>query len=628
MTRTEQLPVEPPVETRRTTVLGASIEALVDIAHQAPTPQVFLRRALPILAACSRCVYIRAEIPDTGTVIRESWVHPNSDPEFWSSTVQSFVTDTMLESRARAQLFEGQELDLGIAILSAPVGTGSRHGGALAVVVPCGGAEDAHGALWNLDVLCSLISTLLDSIGTMRDEPEPAHCEEVERARKVAAFASETELAFAIVNRLRTREGCEQVALAGAKGKKIEILAISGLDEVVLRSPGVKAIRSAMLECADLRMPVIDQDHAPHTSHEVSTGGRLHRRWRESGGGGCVASIPLFDEEQLLAVLSVRRNSSTPFQEQDLQELHALVEPYAASLELIRAARRSLPKHAWHSAGSALRALGGPGSWSRKAAVLLLVLGLGWCFWGSLPYSINAPCVLVPTESRHVAAGFDGVLKATGGFLPGDRVQAGDVLCEFEVTDLRLEAARLEAELAIIEVDLHRALGDGMAAEAELARARSGAVQAELNLIRHQLERSRVVAATGGVVLEGDLRDRIGDSFSKGEVLFLIAPGNEWKVEISVPEADIVEVETGSSGVFASHSRPEDRHDLEIVRVTPAAEYRDGRNVFVAEATCDLPDTWARSGMAGFASIDAGGRSPIWIATHRLVDFVRLHFWL
>lgn len=39
----------------------------------------------------------------------------------------------------------------------------------------------------------------------------------------------------------------------------------------------------------------------------------------------------------------------------------------------------------------------------------------------------------------------------------------------------------------------------------------------------------------------------------------------------------------------------------------------DGKNVFVAEAACDMPVGWARSGLEGYASIDVGDRSPLWI---------------
>lgn len=131
-----------------------------------------------------------------------------------------------------------------------------------------------------------------------------------------------------------------------------------------------------------------------------------------------------------------------------------------------------------------------------------------------------------------------------------------------------------------------------------------------------------------GVVLAGDHRSRIGDSFRKGESLFTIAPPAEWKLDILVAESEVDNVVSGMTGDFASHSRPEDSFQFAVVRVAPSAESIAGSNVFSVEATCDVSVSWARSGMAGFASIDVGTRTPVWILTHRAIDFARMHLWL
>jgi len=37
--------------------------------------------------------------------------------------------------------------------------------------------------------------------------------------------------------------------------------------------------------------------------------------------------------------------------------------------------------------------------------------------------------------------------------------------------------------------------------------------------------------------------------------------------------------------------------------------------------------TWWRPGMSGVAKLDAGTRTPLWIATHRTLDYLRLRWW-
>ena len=611
----------------------SAIEALVEFAHEASTTQAFYKRALPAIAKCMRCAYIEVEIRNGSTILNQSWHHEDSKPGFWTEKAQSLMTETMSEMSARARVYEGRELDVRVAFLCAPIGMHTRTGGALVAVMPCRDSSGVDESLELLDVLCALASSLVDTIrkpstleGSVRGGQEASQ-EDTARIRKVAEFTTETELAFAITNKLRTRDGSDQVVLSSVLGHKVTLLSMSGSDSISQKSPGVKLIRGAVEECVDLGKVVVDQDPNLDGEEGIVTGGRLHRTWRESVGGGCVASIPIFQDDKLVAVLSVRRGSSQPFTAEDLTELHSLVEPYATGLEMVRVARRSLSQHTRSALRGALASVFGPGSYGRKAAIAGGLLFCGWATFGQIGYSIQAPCELIPATSRQLAAGSDGVLL--GSFvLPGDEVKKGDLLCVFDSSELVLDQARLSGELAILEVDRFGALNGGTPAEVELAAANGRAVRANLALVDYRIAASKVYATVDGIVLEGDHRSRIGDAFSKGESLFKIAPPDRWKLEIQIPESEVDNVVSGMSGDFASHSRPEDSFDFEVVRVAPSAESVGGNNVFTVEASCEVPVSWARSGMAGFASIDAGTRSPVWILTHRAVDFARMHLWL
>jgi hypothetical protein len=55
---------------------------------------------------------------------------------------------------------------------------------------------------------------------------------------------------------------------------------------------------------------------------------------------------------------------------------------------------------------------------------------------------------------------------------------------------------------------------------------------------------------------------------------------------------------------------------------------RNGKNVFIAEATVEDNPAWMRAGMEGVARIDAGTRRVWWVALHRMIDYLRLTFWL
>lgn len=622
----DETQVDPPSTGPQISSLEAAIEALVDIAHEASNFSSFYRAALPVISSCLHFTFVEVELRNAGLIVQEQHSRDSIDPDFWKEITQESLAEAIAEPETRLRVFVGREVQASVALITAPIGNQGRRGGVLAAIVPLHNREQLNKILEEVDVLCTLVSSLADFAHNSPEEVRDETLEELSRTRKVAAFSSETELSYAITNKLRTREGCVQVALASTGGADLKLLSVSGLDDIAHRSPGIKMLRSAMQECVDLGSPVVDQEEGLELEG-VATGGRLHRQWRISVGDACVASLPLYAEGQLVAVLSLQRVKKTPFGQEDLDSIREQVEPYAAGLEMVRVARRSLGAHLRHATWSAMKACVAPGRWGRKALVVLsLALG-SWSIWGSLPYSISAPCALKPMAGRHIAAASDGVLDAVH-VQPGDRVETGQLLCEFDTIELELEASRLSGQLATQEVELYRAMGEGSVAEASLARARRKAVQANLDFVLHRIRSARVVAVADGVILEGDHGSRIGDAFSKGETLFRIAESNEWKLEIHVPERDIDQLKIGAMGHFASHSRPGEHRELEILRLAPTAEQFEGRNVFTAEASCVIPDEWVRAGMEGFASIESGERSPAWHVGHRLVDFMRMNLWL
>jgi hypothetical protein len=98
-------------------------------------------------------------------------------------------------------------------------------------------------------------------------------------------------------------------------------------------------------------------------------------------------------------------------------------------------------------------------------------------------------------------------------------------------------------------------------------------------------------------------------------------------VEMRVPEKDIDLVARSRRAEAAFASRPEDTFPVTIVRVEPMASVDPDGNAFTLRGRLDATAPWFRPGMSGIAKVDAGWRSLWWIATHRLVDFLRLKLW-
>jgi hypothetical protein len=143
-----------------------------------------------------------------------------------------------------------------------------------------------------------------------------------------------------------------------------------------------------------------------------------------------------------------------------------------------------------------------------------------------------------------------------------------------------------------------------------------------------QEEAAEVLAAPfDGVVVRGDLQQRLGSPVEKGEVLFEVAPLDGYRVVLEVDERDVAYVSEGQPALLRLSALPGEALPCVVERVTPVAVVADGRNRFRAEARLEEPSESLRPGMTGVARIDAGRRARAWVWTHATFAWLRLAAW-
>lgn len=609
--------------------LNESIESLVELAHQCTSAKAFLRDALGLIATTIHAPYALAEIRLRSHMIEEVYAAQEEQRAFWQKTAHGVMTKAVGERAPRARLYQAKKSSIGLGIFSVPVyAMGGRCSGAMVLVAPCETRQQAEDILVALGAMASLLSMLLGDLGDGAKQGSPeTDLGAISNLRKGVQFTTPTELAFALTNKLRTRDGSDLVAMACIKGNKVQMLSISGLDDISGKSPGVRVIQAAMEECRDLGMPVVSQ-RADHMSDENwATGGRLHQAWSHSQGGAAVASLPLHAMGQVVAVLSIQRSPRMGFKPEDIQEYRGLVEPYVETLAVIERASRTLWEHFLGSARVLRTELLAPGSWGVKLKLALPILGLLWLLLGSMDHAISVPCEVVPIASQHIGVPVDGLLTSVS-VRPGDRVALGDELCRFDTAALELELSQLGSRLSILSLEERTAVASGEPVDVQLARANQEEVQANIKLIEHRIESCIVRAPADGTIVTGDLDQRLGDVFRKGDGLFTMASLEGWQLELEIPERDISYVRVGIGGRFASMARPEEARNFTISRVSPSALHSGTSNIFVAKADAELPDDWVRSGMGGLANIKLQERAPWWVLSHRAGDWLSLNLWL
>jgi biotin carboxyl carrier protein len=578
----------------------------------------------------SPCVALYARL--SAEVIERHWSAEGVAPGFWKPPVEEILQSGLEQAQPVGRLYREPGSGASVAVVSAPLrNPEGGQMGVLAAVLPCQDVGEARQLQVGVESLAHLVSCCcarFDIRGP--EETVPAGLRAVEDWSRVAKYASVRELAFTISNNLRNRTSCEQVAFGLARGKRVEILSISGYDEVKSESPSVLQLLAAMEECLDMGETIVQQ-RGPWSADALDDSARsdyrLHRQWREANAGSAVASLLLPADEDRTAILSLQRAANAPFSPEEIEQIREMTAPYVAAFGLLDRASRSLPAHACAWIRALWQTARTPGQWTRKVAVVASLLLFGWIAVGSVDYRVTVPSTVIPSRSRHVSAPFEGILGAVH-VTAGDRVRGGEVLAVFEHHELRLERDRLRAELQFQQLDAGEAMATREPVKVSLARARARLLAARLETLERKIEQAMVSAPFDGLVVKGDLRKRVGSRLPLGETLFEIAAEDGFRLQLEVPEYAAADLRVGLTGEFAAHARPDHTGFFSIERVTPQAESRRGANVYLAEAALDLREPWMRAGIEGLGKIDVGGKPVWWAAFHQVIDYLRLRFWL
>jgi len=248
----------------------------------------------------------------------------------------------------------------------------------------------------------------------------------------------------------------------------------------------------------------------------------------------------------------------------------------------------------------------------------------------SLPvftYKVEGNFILRSEEVSFLTAPFNGYIRSVE-VRPGDAVTNGAVLLRLNTDELILEEAAAISDQARYLREMEKARAANALAEMRIFQAQSDQAKARLELIRYRLEQASIKAAFAGVIVEGDLRQRIGAPVKQGDALVKVARTDALYVEVEVHERDIHEILQKSEAQIAFVAQPKLKFPVRVTRIEEAAFPKDQENVFlVRSALTGPPELWWRPGMSGVCKLPVEKRTLFWIAAHRTVDFLRMFFW-
>ena len=242
--------------------------------------------------------------------------------------------------------------------------------------------------------------------------------------------------------------------------------------------------------------------------------------------------------------------------------------------------------------------------------------------------NLSADATLSPQQQRNLAAPFDGYVRSAPA-RAGDRVRKGQELAALDEGDLKLERAKRLSQLSRYGGLYQDAASSSDRVQTGVNSAQREEAQDQLDLTDALIARGALRAPFDGLVVSGDLSQRLGGSVSKGEVLFTVAPTGNYRVDLNVRESRITALRVGQHGLLHLSALPSRAYRFTVQKITPKTVAQNGATYFVIEAVLDPGQSLAQlqPGMEGVGKIDVGSGWPLGIWTRDLAEWMRLELW-
>jgi RND family efflux transporter MFP subunit len=199
---------------------------------------------------------------------------------------------------------------------------------------------------------------------------------------------------------------------------------------------------------------------------------------------------------------------------------------------------------------------------------------------------------------RSIAAPFEGYIREAA-VRPGDIVKSGDLIARLDDRDLQLERLKAASRREQLVKQHREALANHDRTQIRVIGSQIDQAEAELAIASEKLSRTELRAPFDGVIVSGDLSQQLGAPVQRGQVLFEVAPLEDYRVVLKADERDIRDLLVGQAGELVLTSMPSTRLPVKVARITPVSTPEDGRNYFRVEAKLQQGAERMRPGMEG-----------------------------
>ena len=348
---------------------------------------------------------------------------------------------------------------------------------------------------------------------------------------------------------------------------------------------------------------IVKVGEVPESDGEV---GRCLIAFLEDHGHNGFRAIPLRDDQGAVGVLALLSGDAEFLSRNQVEILSILASQVTLAIRNARLYQEVPLVKVWQPLAEKRRKFlaAAHGRWlelSLKVALIAAALiAIPW------KLRVDANATVVPAERRLVTAEVAGlvtrVLVREAGV-----VTAGTLLAELDASDDRVSLERAEIALAQARREWEEAEARGDLAAANHARLDARVHQAETDFYAQKVEKARLLAPIGGVVVTPKVEEKVGELVTAGETFCEIVDLEHMAAEMNVPETDVDLVQTGAPVRLKLNAFPTFTFSGTVERTSAQTVSAEGEVFFVVRVIFSNPGRRARDGMVGRGKIDTTG---------------------
>lgn len=545
-----------------------------------------------------------------------------SSPTFITELIE-LVEQVIVGKTALVTALEDQSSDGELFAVALPIFSGERLIAVVAISAQVKYQEQLT-TMMKLMQLASVGVELLDVKASLIDTDSNRERLEggVDLLASVMSEPDYASAAMRLVTELAVSFNCDRVCLGSYRKKRSRLEHLSHSTQFGKRMNLVRSIEEVMDEAIDQKSAIT----FPEVNLVPGTITQAHQKLSQLQGDSCVLSIPLFVNSDIKGALCLERNPDRPFSSDEIALCESMAALVVPALEDKRLNDRPLIKKIFDAGKQQLSRLLGVGYLGRKLFVIIVAIVVVFFSLAEGQYRLSADARLDSYIQRVVAAPYDGYIYSAV-HRAGDVVSKDQLLVQLDDRDLHLEKLKWLSEKAKLKRQYQEALAIHDRAKINIINAQQDQVDAQLKLVDSQLQRAELLAPFDGLIVGGDLSQRLGGAVEKGEVLFEVSPLHFYRINLLVKESRIADLKIGQNGTLHLSALPEKPFPFVVTKITPLTESKDGATYFTVEASLQGKSDQLQPGMEGIGKIYIDNRKLISIWTRELNEWFRLKVW-